>query len=332
LSGEPEAIVQDIAINTLRRAAFWASDAGVLAYRTGTAAAYRMVWFNRDGKSAGQVESNANAGGVLRLSPDANRVVFSRMAGEASLNTWVLEFSRSVSSRLTTGANSDYGQAWSPDGRQIAFSSDRTGVYQIYRKNANGGGSEEQLTSGPSDKRVTDWSRDGKYLLYSQDDPSGSPDLWVLPLEGDRKPIPFLQTRYVEVKGQFSPDGKWIAHDSNSSGGFEVYIRGFPSSAGQTQISNRGGTDPRWRGDGKELFYLSPNKTMMAVAIRASAAGIEAGTPHELFPTRVFSVLNHAPYDVTADGQRFLLSEPIAGPGSIQPLTVVVNWKTWLRK
>jgi hypothetical protein len=133
---------------------------------------------------------------------------------------------------------------------------------------------------------VTDWSRDGKYLLFSQDDPRGSPDLWALTLEGDRKPIVVLQTPFVEVKGQFSPDGKWVAYDSNSSGGFEVHIRAFPSSATQWQISNRGGTDPRWRGDGKELFYLSPNKTMMAVTIRMSGTSIEADVPHELFPAR----------------------------------------------
>ena len=333
LLGEPEAVTQDISINAIRRAAFWASETGVLVYRTGGATSYRMAWFNRDGKAAGQLETAANAGGSLRLSPDSNRLAFSRNGGGTSVNMWLLEFSRSVFTRLTFSASSDWGPAWSPDGRQIAFSSDRTGVLQIYRKDAGGGGQEEQLTSGPNDKRVTDWSRDGKYLLYSQDDATGSPDLWALALEGDRKPIPLLRTRFAEVKGQFSPDGKWIAYESNESGGFEIYIRRFPSSGGQWQISNRGGTDPKWRGDGKELFYLSPNRRMMAVTIRASPASIQADTPRELFPAPVSSApLGTAPYDVTADGQRFLLGQAVEGGSRVQPLTVVVNWEAGLKK
>jgi Tol biopolymer transport system component len=332
LSGEAEAVVQDVAINTLRRAAFWASDGGVLVYRSGEAFLHQIEWSRRDGKGTGQVVTGANAGGALRLSPHADRVAFSRIAGETGLNIWVLEFSRSVLTRLTYGASSDYGEVWSSDGHEIAFSSDRAGVYQIYRKNADGAGSEEQLTSGPNDKHVTDWSRDGKWLLYSQDDPRGVPSLWALPLEGDRRPVALVQTPFLGVKGQFSPDGKWIAFDSNSSGGFEVYVRGFPPSVRQVQISNRGGTDPRWRGDGKELFYLSPSKTMMAVTIRTSGASIEADTPRKLFPARVSNSINHAPYDVTADGERFLLAEAIAGPSGAQPLTVVVNWEAGLKR
>src|ERR1700674_3868764 len=209
----------------------------------------------------------------LRLSPDGKRVAFGR--GGLAANIWLLEFARSVLTRLTFGTKADSYPVWSPDGRQIAFSSNRSGVLQIYRKDAGGGRQEEQLTSGPNDKLVTDWSRDGKYLLYSQNDPKTSLDLWALPLDGDRRPAPVLQGPFFESGGQFSPDGKWIAYHSTESGRFEVYIRAFPSSAGKWQISNRGGgAIPRWRGDGKELFYMSSDFKMMAVTIRASAAGV----------------------------------------------------------
>src|SRR5262249_16061530 len=154
-----------------------------------------------------------------------------------------------VLTHLTFGAKVDAHPSWSPDGRQIAFSSDRSGIFQIYRKDVNGGGQEEQLTSGPNDKRLSDWSHDGKFLLYREEDPKTQSDLWVLPLDGSRKAIPILQTPFIETKAQFSPDGKWIAYDSNESGNFEVYVRAFPPSAAKWQVSNRGGTNPRWRGD-----------------------------------------------------------------------------------
>jgi len=243
-------------------------------------------------------------------------------------NIWLLEFARSVLTRLTFGTKADYYPVWSPDGRQIAFSSNRSGVFQIYRKDVSGGGQEEQLTSGPNDKLITDWSRDGKYLLYTQIDPKTSLDLWVLPPDGERKPMPVLQSPYIESAGQFSPDGKWIAYHSTESGRFEVYIRAFPSSAGKWQISNRGGAIPQWRADGKELFYVSPDLKMTAVTIRASAAGVEADTPRELFTAPVAGLISV--YDVAADGQRFLLVERPEAQGSA-PLTVVVNWQAGLK-
>lgn len=248
--------------------------------------------------------------------------------GGATANIWLLEFARSVLTRLTFGTKADSYPAWSPDGRQIAFSSNRSGVFQIYRKDASGGGQEEQLTSGSNDKIVTDWSRDGKYLLYTQIDSKTSLDLWALPLDGDRKPVPVLQSPSLESGGQFSPDGKWIAYFSTESGQSEVYIRAFPSSPGKWQISNRGGAIPRWRADGKELFYVSADLKMMSVTIRASAASAEADTPRELFAALVAPLTSS--YDVTADGQRFLLLE-LPGAQSGAPLTIVVNWQAGLK-
>jgi Tol biopolymer transport system component/predicted Ser/Thr protein kinase len=325
LEGDPAPVAEDIAVNAPQRAAFWTSDAGLLVYRNGGAGSQKLVWMSRDGKRTEQ--GGMDIYNSLRLSPDGRRVAFGR--GLATANIWLLEFARSVLTRLTFGTKADINPVWSPDGRQIAFSSNRSGVFQIYRKDAGGGGQEEQLTSGPNDKYVTDWRRDGKYLLYTQADPKTSLDLWALPLDGDRKPAPVLQSPFLESGGQFSADGRWIVYNSTESGRTEVYIRAFPTSAGKWQISNRGGAIPRWRADGKELFYVSPDFKMMAVTIRASAAGVEADTPRELFTALVAGVIS--PYDVAADGQRFLLMELPQAQGGAAPLTVVLNWQAGLK-
>jgi eukaryotic-like serine/threonine-protein kinase len=325
LEGDPAPVAEEIAVNAPQRAAFWMSDAGLLVYRNGGAGSQKLSWMSRDGKRTEQ--GGMDIYNSLRLSPDGRRVAFGR--GLTTANIWLLEFARSVLTRLTFGTKADSNPVWSPDGRQIAFSSNRSGVLQIYRKDAGGGGQEEQLTSGPNDKYVTDWSRDGKYLLYSQSDPKTSLDLWALPLDGDRKPVPVLQSPFLEYGGQFSPDGKWIAYDSNESGRTDVYIRAFPSSPGKWQVSNRGGGIPRWRADGKELFYVSSDFKMMAVTIRASAASVEADTPRELFAALVAGLIS--PYDVAADGQRFLLMERPEAQGGASPLTVVLNWQAGLR-
>jgi eukaryotic-like serine/threonine-protein kinase len=325
LVGDPTPVAEDVGLNELQRAAFWMSDAGLLVYRSGGVSGRRLAWMSRDGKRTEQ--GGMGIYNSLRLSPDGKRVAFGQ--GLATANIWTLEFARSVLTRLTFGTREDFYPVWSPDGRQIAFSSNQSGVFQIYRKDAGGAGQEEQLTSGPNAKLVNDWSHDGKYLLYTQNDPKTSLDLWALPLDGDRKPVPVLQSPFVESAGQFSPDGKWIAYHSTESGRFDVYICAFPSSAGKWQISDRGGAIPRWRADGKELFYVSPDLKMMAVTIRASAAGVEAETPRELFtyPAPGFN----SPYDVAADGQRFLLAERSEAQGGAPPLTVVVNWQAALK-
>jgi Tol biopolymer transport system component len=268
LEGDPAPVAEEIAVNLLQRAAFWTSDAGLLVYRNGGIGARSLVWMSRDGKR--QQAGPDLFYGSLRLSPDGKRVAFGRSEGAGQTeDIWLLEFARSVTTRLTFDPKRDIDPVWSPDGRQIAFSSNRSGFFQIYRKDAGGGGQEEQLTQGPNDKFVTDWSRDGRYLLYAEVNPNTQIDLWALPLDGDRKPVPVLQSAFTELAGQFSPDGKWIAYQSNESGRTEVYIRAFPTSAGKWQISNRGGMIARWRADGKELFYRTPdNSKVMAVTIR----------------------------------------------------------------
>jgi Tol biopolymer transport system component len=348
LEGEPAPLAEGVTI-LQARAAFWVSDAGLLVYRKGSAAPRtKMTWMSRDGKRLEEVGLEDTYGHV-RLSPDGKRAAVARQDATDSRNrdVWLFDFGRAVMTRLTFDPKNDSLPVWSPDGRQIAFMSDRSGVFQVYRKDAGGGGQEEQLTEGPNPKQVTDWSRDGRYLLYNENAPKTQDDLWALPVEeatgssgrGAAKPILVLQTPFRERYAVFSPDGKWIAYESNESGQDEVYVMAFPgvasAPAGKWQVSNQGGNRPKWRGDGKELFYVSPGGTyIVAVAIRSSATGVESDTPRRLFsvPQVPPSGPVPSPYDVTADGQRFLMLLPPGGAPGAAPLTVVVNWQAGLKQ
>jgi Tol biopolymer transport system component len=190
------------------------------------------------------------------------------------------------------------------------------------------------LKSTAGDKYATSSSQDGRFLLYTAKDPETKSDLWVLPLQGDRKPIPFLRTKFNEGSGQFSPDGRWIAYTSDESGSDEIYAREFSSGSAQGSwdaggkwlISKGGGTDPRWRGDGKELFYVASDGKLMAVDISATPI-FRAGAPRPLFQLPPGFIGG----DVTADGRRFLIGVPMAQSASV-PFTVVLNWQTILKK
>jgi eukaryotic-like serine/threonine-protein kinase len=215
----------------------------------------------------------------------------------------------------------------------------RNGVFQLFRAEPDGTHPEEQLTHGSADNYLTDWSRDGKYLLYVQGSP-GAFDMWAKrdpELGAESRDVPVLRTASDEVDGQFSPDGKWIAYSSNATGRHEIYIMGFSPNIGEFvgrwQISNGGGRAPRWRGDGQELYYLTADNKLMAVTIRHTAKSLQPETPHELFSISVpaDSGDNPFPYDVMGDGKRFLLEEN-AGTEASVPLTVVVNWQAGLKK
>ena len=220
-------------------------------------------------------------------------------------------------------------------------------MYDLYRKASSGVAAEEPFLQSPASKYPLDWSVDGRYLVYSQD-AAGGYDLWVLPLEGagtsmkPGKPFPFLQSNFNEDHAQFSPDVRWLAYTSNESGRYEVYVQSFPQAGGKYQVSTGGGIAPRWRRDGpnngKELYYIAPDAKLMAVAIRGEST-LEAGllsAASALFQTNIheaggYVAADKQQYDVSADGQRFLINTPVEG-GQSTPLTVITNFPATLKK
>jgi eukaryotic-like serine/threonine-protein kinase len=219
---------------------------------------------------------------------------------------------------------------WSPDGNRIIWRSNRARTFDFYWKAASGAGQDELLlkSSNTNIRVPTCWSLDGRFLIYLEFDPKTNRDIWVLPLFGDRKPFPFLNTESSEASGQLSPDGQWMAYNSDESGQLEVYIRSFPSGAGQRLVSTKGGTGPYWRRDGKELYYYAPDGKLIAVDVKTGAT-FERGQPRVLFEFRPGGPFTS--YTVTADGQRFLLNTIVDESGGA-PLTVVVNWEAGLKQ
>ena len=222
-------------------------------------------------------------------------------------------------------------------GTHIVFYSSRNGKFDLFERPADGSADEQPLLVTPQDKAPQDWSSDGRFMLYAAQDPKTASDLWALRLSGDRKPFPVVQTPFDEVHGQFSSDGRWVAYASNETGRYEVYVRPFPGSGGKSQVSTGGGIYPRWRHDGKELFYIAPDNRMMAVPIQV-AGTLSAGTAVALFPTQLATggqvgiggFNSHAEYAVAADG-RFLMNVT-ADEAVTSPITVVVNWAAGLKK
>ena len=214
---------------------------------------------------------------------------------------WVYDLARGVRTRLTFGPGSNHNPTWSPDGADIAYASDREGRTQVCRKAANATGKEERLLESALNDSPCSWSPDGRLLALERQGAEGNFNVWILPLAGDRKPQQFLESSFRTVQPQFSPNGKWLAYASTESGGMDVYIVPYPAGSGKWPVSTAGGAYPRWRRDGKELYYLSPDDKMMAAQIGESAGKLEVGAPRALFQVRQIARLG-APYDVTADG------------------------------
>jgi Tol biopolymer transport system component len=234
----------------------------------------------------------------------------------------------SRTSRFTFDPADDRYTIWSPDGARVVFASNRNGAYNLYQKAADGSRNEEILLQSADLKRPNSWSPDGRFILYWSGQNNG--DLMVLPVAytekpGDRKPFPFLSTPFNEQQGVFSPDGKWVAYQSDESGRFEVYVRPFPGPGGQSQVSTGGGNSPRWRKDGRELYYLAPDLKLMAAAVVTQGATFTPGTPEALFQTHVTRATNKQQYDVARDG-KFLINTDLADT-STEPIHLLLNWK-----
>jgi eukaryotic-like serine/threonine-protein kinase len=331
-----EQVRYDVAFTDL--ASFTVSENGILAYRSGVRQpGSKLLIFDREGKPIGSAGELDNYMGV-RLSPDGQRVAADILDSQSrQYDIWLFELARGIKTRFTFDPASDRFPVWSPDGNRLVFHNSRKGVFDLYQKTASGAGSEELLFESKENKQPFDWSRDGRFITYiTYGDPKTRADIWVLPRFGDRKPIPFVQTEADELYPCFSPDGGWMAYASDESRQLEVYVRQFiPTVAAEQsrdskwQISNAGGTRPRWRRDGKELFYLSNDNKIMAVAIKTTASTIEVGAVRPLFQTQAATMANN--YDVSGDGQRFIVNSLVESQASAA-ITLVVNWPEALKK
>ena len=305
-------------------AALSASPAGTIVYRSGSAGGMKQVaWFDRSGRQLEKIGVPFSNMRSPSMAPDLSRVAFHRTVSGNS-DIWLLDVRRGILSRSTSDPAGDFYPVWSPNGDRLMFN--RKG--DLYRKPANGAGAEELVLSTPTAKNPTSWSRDGRFVLSFTSEPNPSLDIWVLPLSGDTKPFPVVETSFDERYGQFSPDGRWIAFESNESGRVEVYVQPFPGPGNRVQISSNGGAMARWRNDGRELFYIGLDEQLMAVPIQQQAGTIEAGAPVPLFRTRSGGAqqANSGPqYEVAPDGQRFLVNTVAEEVPS--PITVILNWR-----
>jgi Tol biopolymer transport system component len=332
LAGSPMAVAEHILV-TEEEVALSASATGAFVYRAGTSSApHQFVWHDRAGTPLETVPGSDVAGGFhAALSPDGRRLAMSfRTQGTSDI--WLLETKRGVPTRVTFDPAFDLTPEWSPDGRRIAFTSNRRGPqhFGLYMKSVDGIGDEEVLVDqGLGTTSPTDWSSDGRFILYVINPRPPQRDIWAFPLDRAQKPVPVVETEFNETNAQFSPDGRWIAYQSDESGRVEIYVQPFLRAGRKVRVSGNGGVQVRWRWDGTELFYLAADNRLMAVPIHLDPRGesAEVGTPAPLFLSRFAGTPRNDSarhYMVSSDGQRFLMDT--LTEVSI-PITVVLNWK-----
>jgi Tol biopolymer transport system component len=326
LHGEPIRVADSLAFNPATgRAAVAVSDTGTLVYRHGTAfERSQLNWYDRSGKPLNALREPGLYRGVA-LSPDNTRAAVHQHEEPGGGDVWVQDLSRGTFTKLTFNAH-NFAPAWSHDGAHIYFTSDRDGVMTIYRISSSGAGGVERILTPQG--FYEDAAPDGQWILYGG--AGAGIDIWLLPLKGERKPKVLVSTNFFDGFSKFSPNGRWIAYESDESGSRQVYVQPFPEQSGKWQISTTGGRYVRWARNGRELFYLTEDGMMMTVDVQPEGSAFRAGTPRPLFKTN--PVLgNHRgstldiPYDVSRDGQRFLVNERV-GTTQNTPITVVLHW------
>jgi Tol biopolymer transport system component len=305
-----------------------------LVYRSANEAPEQFAWFNREGVPFELVPASG-AGDFQSLAPDGRQVALARFDAQGG-DIWLMDLRRGTTSRFTSGPTTEWFPVWAPNQDRVVFASDPEGRMDLYQKALNGG-KEELLLTTPDMKLPTDWSSDGRFIVYHSVNSNTMADLWVLPLGGERRPIPCVQTQFDEFDGAFSPDGKWIGYTSSETGRFEVYVQPSPGSntqpsRGKWQVSTQGGSRLRWGRDGKEVFYVTPDGDLVAVPVMTGRE-FAIGVPKKLFrtnignPTPTTSSFGYG----TAGGRRFLTVVPTPEPIPAS-VTVVLNWTGALRK
>jgi WD40 repeat protein len=332
LAGEAADVAQQVSgARSLSLAPVSVSDNGVLVYQSLGDATRQLLWVNRSGKQLAEVRPNGDWGPV-RVSPDGKRAVAGRTApGQAQADLWLID-SQGNTEQLTDTPVHEGWPVWSPDGSRIAYFGNLNGSEDLFVRPATPGGKADLLLSGPFLK-PTDWTRDGRYIVFGTVSAATKADVWAYSL-AERRAKPILETVSAEGYGAVSPDGKWLAYQSDESETNEIYVQPFDPSSSETkrrwQVSSAGGYEPRWRGDSGEIFYMAKDGALMAVSTGASGNEFQAGQPRVLFQTRPLPLTPYNPFDATPDGQRFLVNLPMEWSSSA-PIKVVMNWAPKLR-
>ena len=332
LTGEPQLVAAHVG-GTGSRSFFSAVPGAVAFFDSGS---LEFVIADRAGRVGERVGDSTEAS-YGTISPSGSHVAFDRVADDGNVEIWVTEIARDVRTRWTFDAARDEFPIWSPDGRRILFRSNRGGVFDLYEKAADGADGERLVLHTDFEKWPDAWSHDGRYVLYEER--TTQDDLWVLPISGDRIPIPVTRTAFQESHARFSPDGRWISYESNQSGRPEIYIRSFvpPGSNGVLassavyQVSRDGGQRAQWRQDGRELTYVAANNVVMSVDVTAATSLVTVGPPRPLFRLPIF--FNGFPrLDMRRDGERFLIQVPVRSDDMRGSITVTTNWQAALRR
>ena len=330
VGGEAVPVLTDIEyVPRIQRAVFASSGGGVLVAQKSSAdnGTSQLLWFDRQGQQVGFATKPGIYGNVS-LSPNG-KLVAAESLDVATNNTdlWIYDLANGSAKRLTFDPAIDSTPLWSPDGARLVFTSDREQEFNLYVKNADGSQEEKLIPQDGPDRFPEDWSPNGKYVLYQR-----GTDLWYVAFPELTATVFLKGGASAPTVARFSPDGKWVAYASNESGRSEIYVTSFPGAHGKWQVSNAGGVGPKWRSDGKELFYLSPDLKMMAVPV-TQGANFDAGTPVALFqanPREMIATSERFVYDVSKDGQRFLINTELKS--GLTPMSVVVNWAAALNK
>ncbi len=339
LNGEAAPLAEQVQVpgagDTGTAGAFSVADSGALVYQTGLdEVRSQLAWFDREGKQSGLLGDQADYTDVT-LSADGRRAVVSVLdAARGGRDLWIYDVARGLRTRFTSDAADEIGPVWTPDLSRVIFASGRKGGFDVYQKQSSGSANEELLLEETLGEFPESLSPDGRFLLYV----SGSgtlrrSDLFVLPLGGERKPFPFLNTPFVETQGQFSPDGQWIAYSSSESGQYEIYVAPFPGPGNRWRVSPAGGSWPRWRRDGHEIFYLAPGNALTSATVSAQGSDFKVGVVRPLFKVhpRPLVRLDAFPFDVAPDGQRFIVNSFVEETASTA-ITLMVNWTAALGK
>lgn len=306
-------------------AAFSASATGVLAYRTRHVAMTELVWFDRRGHRLGTV-GEPGTYSVPALSPNENILAITRTDMQlGTRNIWLFDLEGGAPSRFTFEPTEETNPTWSPDSKQIAYSSSQNGHHDIYQKAATGVGEARPLMESREIKLLQSWTPDGRTILY---DSAGK--LWAQALSGNQMPIVVFTRRGGEARAVVSPDMKWMAYQSGESGRTEVYIQSFPMSGSKWQVSTGGGEEPYWRRDGKELFFVA-GKQLMALEIKAEGQALSRTIPKSLFEVHLEMDDRRSRYQVAANGHRFLVNVPLASTVTA-PITMVISWTAGLKR